>query len=93
MGLMNPDLYVKDQRVTNIRQVAAYDNSGGGSKSKIGDFTNLEGSTVDDILDRIPDEATLRELYPVEGGATEGFEFKWVQDGQTYRVRVHNADP
>ena len=93
MGLMNPDLYVKNQRVTNIRQVAAYDNSGGGSKSKIGDFTNLEGSTVDDILDRIPDEATLRELYPVEGGATEGFEFKWVQDGQTYRVRVHNADP
>ena len=65
----------------------------GSSKSKIGDFINLEGSTVDDILDRIPDETTLRELYPVEGGATEGFEFKWVQDGQTYRVRVHNADP
>ena len=61
--------------------------------SRIGDFTDLQGSTVDEILDRIPDEATLRELYPVEGGATEGFEFKWVQDGQTYRVRVHNANP
>jgi len=35
----------------------------------------------------------LRELYPVQGGATEGFEFKWVQNGQTYRVRVHNVDP
>ena len=34
MGLMNPDLYVKDQRVTNIGQVAAYDNSGGGAGSK-----------------------------------------------------------
>ena len=62
-------------------------------KNKIGDFSDLEGSTVDEILDRIPDEATLRELRPVEGGATEGFEFKWVQDGKTYRVRVHNADP
>lgn len=35
----------------------------------------------------------MRELYPVQGGATEGFEFKWVQNGQTYRVRVHNVDP
>ncbi len=61
-------------------------------ESKIGDFTNLENSTVDDILDRIPDDAILRELRPVEGGVTEGFEFKWVQDGQTYRIRVHNAD-
>ena len=65
----------------------------GKSSGKIGDFTELEGSTVDEILDRIPDEAVLRELYPVQGGATEGFEFKWVQNEQTYRVRVHNVDP
>lgn len=65
----------------------------GKSSGKIGDFTELEGSTVDEILDRIPDEAVLRELYPVQGGATEEFEFKWVQNGQTYRVRVHNVDP
>ena len=65
----------------------------GKSSGKIGDFTELEGSTVDEILDRIPDEAVLRELYPVQGGVTEGFEFKWVQNGQTYRVRVHNVDP
>lgn len=71
----------------------AYQTSYGKLSGKIGDFTNLEGSTVDEILDRIPDEAVLRELYPVQGGATEGFEFKWVQDGQTYRVRVHNEDP
>lgn len=48
----------------------------------VGDFTNLYGSTVDDILDRIPDEATLRELHPVAGGSTEGFEFKWTLDGK-----------
>ena len=34
----------------------------------------------------------MRELHPVKGGASEGFEFKWVQNGQTYRVRVHSAD-
>ena len=86
--MQSPKLY---QRLGNYLN----GNSGleGDSKSIIGDFTNLEGSTVDDILDRIPDEAILRELYPVEGGVTEGFEFRWVQDGQTYRVRVHNADP
>ncbi|MBQ5561670.1 MAG: hypothetical protein IIT46_18095 [Lachnospiraceae bacterium] len=65
----------------------------GKSSDKIGEFTNLEGSTVDDILDRIPDDAVLRELRPVQGGATEGFEFKWTENGQTYRVRVHNSDP
>jgi len=65
----------------------------GTRNSKVGDFTNLKGTDVDDILDRIPDDAVLRELYPVQGGATEGFEFKWTQDGQTYRVRVHNIDP
>jgi len=64
-----------------------------GNTSKIGDFSGLNGSNVDDILDRIPDDAVLRELTPVNGGATEGFEFKWMQDGQTYRVRVHNPDP
>ena len=69
------------------------DVHGGGNTSKIGDFSGLNGSNVDDILDRIPDDAVLRELTPVNGGATEGFEFKWVQDGQTYRVRVHNPDP
>lgn len=78
---------------TSVGESGAGETSYGKSSGKIGDFTELEGSTVDEILDRIPDEAVLRELYPVQGGATEGFEFKWVQNGQTYRVRVHNVDP
>lgn len=65
----------------------------GKSSGKIGDFSNLQGSTVDEILDRIPDAVVLRESRPVEGGSTEGFEFKWVQGEKLYRVRVHNADP
>ena len=79
---------LRKQRLGNVGETGY-----GKSSGKIGDFTELEGSTVDKILDRIPDEAVLRELYPVQGGTTEGFEFKWVQNGQTYRVRVHNADP
>ena len=80
-------------RLNAQKKAGAGKTSYGKSSGKIGDFTELEGSTVDEILDRIPDEAVLRELYPVQGGATEGFEFKWVQNGQTYRVRVHNVDP
>ena len=81
------------QSVVGGKSSSKTETSYGKSSGKIGDFTELEGSNVDEILDRIPDEAVLRELYPVQGGATEGFEFKWVQNGQTYRVRVHNVDP
>ena len=81
------------QSVGGGKSSSKTETSYGKSSGKIGDFTELEGSNVDEILDRIPDEAVLRELYPVQGGATEGFEFKWVQNGQTYRVRVHNVDP
>lgn len=46
----------------------------------------------DEIINRIPENATRRELFPVEGGTSEGFEYKWVQDGQTWRLRVHGTD-
>lgn len=68
-------------------------NVKGGRNTRVGDFTNLVGSTIDDVMSRIPSDAVRRELKPVEGGATKGFEYKWVQDNQTYRVRVHNSDP
>lgn len=59
---------------------------------KVGDFSGLEGTTIEDILSRIPKNAIRRELRPIEGGALEGFEYKWVQDNQTWRVRVHGPD-
>lgn len=41
-------------------------NSGSSERdSEMGDFTNLEGSTVDDILDRISDDTILRELKKI----------------------------
>lgn len=59
---------------------------------KVGDFSDIKGASIDDILSRIPENATRRELTPIEGKVTEGFEYKWVQDGKTMRVRVHGPD-
>ena len=61
-------------------------------KGNIGDFSNLEGATIEEVLSRIPEDAVRRELIPEVGKVTEGFEYKWVQDGKTYRVRIHGAD-
>ncbi|WP_102272799.1 polymorphic toxin type 30 domain-containing protein [Cytobacillus massiliigabonensis] len=58
----------------------------------VGDFTKLEGATIDEVLSRIPKNATRRELTPVEGKVTEGFEYKWSDDGKTMRVRIHGPD-
>ena len=53
----------------------------------------MEGASIDEIISRIPSDASRRELKPVEGKVTEGFEYKWTQDGKTMRVRVHGPDP
>jgi hypothetical protein len=55
----------------------------------VGDFSNLQGSSIDEILSRVPSNATKRDLTPMEGKVQEGFEYKFVQDGQTWKVRVH----
>lgn len=60
---------------------------------KVGDFSNIKGASVDDIISRIPKHAEKRVLHPVEGGAQRGFEYKWKEDGKTWRVRVHDPDP
>ena len=61
-------------------------------KGNVGDFSNLEGTTIEDILSRIPEDAVRRELIPEVGKVTEGFEYKWMQDGKTFRVRIHGID-
>ena len=58
----------------------------------VGDFTNLKGATINEIMSRIPENATRRELRPVEGKVTEGFEYKWVEEEVTVRVRIHGPD-
>lgn len=65
---------------------------GKGNFSNFSNFSNLEGATIEEVLSRIPEDAVRRELIPEIEKVTEGFEYKWVQDGKTYRVRIHGAD-
>ncbi|WP_081418776.1 polymorphic toxin type 30 domain-containing protein [Paenibacillus sp. Leaf72] len=83
------------------RQMTRMDGDGGGKHGpegnklgtgKVGDFSDIEGASIDEILSRIPTDAKRRELFPIEGKVMEGFEYKWVEDGQTIRVRVHGPD-
>ncbi|UAC49336.1 hypothetical protein K6959_05640 [Bacillus aquiflavi] len=60
---------------------------------KVGDFNNIQGSTIDDILSRIPTDAKKRILTPQSGKVTEGFEYTWRNsDGKKKTVRVHGPD-
>lgn len=61
-------------------------------KGTVGDFSNLEGARIEEVLSRIPKDAVRRELVPEVGKVTEGFEYKWIHEGKTYRVRIHGAD-
>ena len=44
-------------------------------KGNIGDFSNLEGATIEEVLSRIPEDAVRRELIPEVGKVTEGCEY------------------
>ena len=61
-------------------------------KGNVGDFSDLEGTTIEDILSRIPEDAIRRDLIPEVGKVTEGFEYKWTHNGKTFRVRIHGID-
>ena len=89
MGLMNPDLYVKDQRVTNIRQVAAYDNSEGGSESQfqkvfdLADNYTLSDDTFNNhILDRHEPNSTYgnKSHFNVDFDIREGIDSTLIGD-------------
>jgi hypothetical protein len=64
------------------------------ASSRVGDFSDIKGSTIQDVLQRIPDSATTRKLTPAPGKSQVGVEFKWVDsEGRTHRLRVHDIDP
>jgi hypothetical protein len=61
---------------------------------KTGDFSDISGKSVQEVLSRVPKGATMRKLTPVEGGSKVGVEYKWIdENGVTNRLRVHDADP
>ncbi|EUJ33966.1 hypothetical protein MFLO_02090, partial [Listeria floridensis FSL S10-1187] len=67
--------------------------AGGLGSGNVGDFSNLQGTSVDDILSRIPKDANKRVLTPQPGKVTEGFEYTWkASDGTKMTVRVHGPD-
>lgn len=64
-----------------------------GTGMKVGDFSNIEGASPAEILNRIPTEANVRPLHPISGAVTEGYEYSWKDgSGQTWRVRIHGPD-
>ena len=64
------------------------------SSERVGDFRDISGKSVQEVISRIPEGATMRKLTPVEGGSTVGVEYKWVDEhGVTNRLRLHDADP
>lgn len=58
----------------------------------VGDFSGIEKWSIDEIITRVSKDAMERKLKPVVGKVTEGIEYRWVQDGQTIRVRIHGPD-
>lgn len=67
--------------------------AGGLGSGNVGDFSNLQGTSIDDILSRIPKDANKRVLTPQPGKVTEGFEYTWkASDGTKMTVRVHGPD-
>lgn len=65
-----------------------------GTSPRAGDFTGLRGATPEEVLSRIPRNATRETWRPIEGGARTGIKYKWTDaDGTTWRVRMHGPDP
>ena len=59
---------------------------------KVGNFFNVQGQSIEDIISRIPKDANMRILKPVSGKVQRGVEFSWKVDGKTMRVRIHDID-
>jgi hypothetical protein len=81
----NEPAIVKPKNLDELRVV---------NPKKTGDFSDISGKSVQEVLSRVPEGATMRKLTPVEGGSKVGVEYKWVdENGVTNRLRVHDADP
>ena len=60
-------------------------------------FSNIMGLSYEEIIKRIPQQATRRILIPEEGKVIEGVEYKWKNKWEshteiTIRVRLHEPD-
>ncbi len=56
-------------------------------------FRDIIGLGYEEIIKRIPLQATRRILIPEEGKVIEGVEYKWISNTEiTIRVRLHGPD-
>ncbi|MHC5392086.1 polymorphic toxin type 30 domain-containing protein [Listeria welshimeri] len=84
--------YLKREKVA-LEKIKKASGAGGLGSGNVGDFSNLQGTSIDDILSRIPKDANKRVLTPQPGKVTEGFEYTWkASDGTKMTVRVHGPD-
>ena len=64
-----------------------------GTSSQVGDFTGLEGASVNEVVSRIPEDAKIEHWTPEPNGAQEGMKFKWLDaTGKSWRLRMHGPD-
>ncbi|MBV9614001.1 MAG: hypothetical protein JO031_00925 [Ktedonobacteraceae bacterium] len=47
----------------------------------VGDFTGLEGATVNEVVSRIPEDAVIEGWTPLPGRTEEGMKFNWADTG------------
>ena len=65
----------------------------GADLDKIGDFSDMTGATMQELMSRVPSDATVRKIVPSEKGSQVGFEYKWYDDnGIRNRLRGHDPD-
>lgn len=63
----------------------------GQNTAQMGDFRNIRGLSISEILARIPAEAQFRELDPRPNNLS-GFEYTWHDNGALMKVRIHGPD-
>jgi Bacterial toxin 30 len=65
-----------------------------GTSNYVGNFTNMTGASINEIVSRVPENAKIESWTPVPGGAEEGMKFSWKDTaGNTWRVRMHGPGP
>jgi hypothetical protein len=86
-GIPSPENLSKVKGSAKITGADAFNNTTQNMK--------LQGSSIDEIVSKVPKEAKLRELQPMGNSQVkEGFEYGWIdkKTNMDYRVRVHGAD-
>lgn len=66
----------------------------GTATKKIGDFTNLKGATIPQLVARVPKNAVRAPWAKVTNGAEKGIKFQWSDaSGKKWELRIHGPDP